>query len=116
MHRLPRLFARAARRYARGVKLSRGVRYMAGSAFSFSGMALFVKIASARLPIGEIVFARAVVTLVLSYVMVRRAGLSPWGTARAGLVLRGLLGFGGLTCYYLAIAHLPLADATTIQN
>jgi drug/metabolite transporter (DMT)-like permease len=116
MHTPARLFARAARRYARGVKLSRGVLYMAASALGFSGMGLLVKIASARLPIGEIVFARAVVTLVLSYAMVRRADLSPWGTARAGLVFRGLLGFGGLSGYYLAIAHLPLADATTIQN
>jgi drug/metabolite transporter (DMT)-like permease len=98
------------------VKLSRGVLYMAISALGFSGMGLLVKIASPRLPTGEIVFARAIVTLVLSYVMVRRAGLPLWGTARMSLVFRGLLGFGGLTTYYLAIAHLPLADATTIQN
>ena len=98
------------------MKLSRGVLYMAISALGFSGMGLLVKIASPRLPTGEIVFARAIVTLVLSYVMVRRAGLPLWGTARLPLVFRGLLGFGGLTSYYLAIAHLPLADATTIQN
>lgn len=103
-------------RYPRRVKLSRGVLYMATSAFGFSGMGLLVKVASPRLPTGEIVFARAVVTLVLSYGLVRRAGLSPWGTARTALVLRGLVGFGGLSGYYLAIAHLPLADATTIQN
>jgi drug/metabolite transporter (DMT)-like permease len=77
---------------------------------------LLVKVASPRLPTGEIVFARVVVTLVLSYGMLRRAGLSPWGTAKGALVFRGLLGFGGLSGYYLAIAYLPLADATTIQN
>jgi len=98
------------------VKVSRGVVYMAASALGFSGMGLLVKLASPRLPTGEIVFARAVVTLVLSYGMLRRADLSPWGTARMGLAFRGLLGFGGLSTYYLAIAHLPLADATTIQN
>jgi drug/metabolite transporter (DMT)-like permease len=98
------------------VKLSRGVLYMAASAFSFSVMALLVKLASPRLPTGEIVFARAIVTLVLSYAMVRRAGLRLWGNAWQRLVFRGLLGFGGLTGYYLALAHLPLADATTIQN
>ena len=75
-----------------------------------------MKLASARLPTGEIVLARAVVTLVISYVMVRRAGLSPWGNHRGKLVLRGLLGFGGLTGYYAAIALLPIADATTIQQ
>jgi drug/metabolite transporter (DMT)-like permease len=92
------------------------VLFMAASAFGFSAMAVLVKVASPRLPTGEIVFARAAVTLVLSYVMVRRAGLSPWGRERRSLVFRGLLGFGGLTGYYLAIARLSLADATTIQN
>jgi drug/metabolite transporter (DMT)-like permease len=98
------------------VKLPRGVLYMAASAFGFSTMAMLVKVASPRLPTGEIVFARAVVTLVLSYMMVRRAGLSPWGHRHVPLMFRGLLGFGGLTAYYIGIARLPLADATTIQN
>jgi drug/metabolite transporter (DMT)-like permease len=89
---------------------------MATSALGFSGMGLLVKLASPRLPTGEIVFARAIVTLALSYAMVRRAGLPVWGNAWRPLVFRGLLGFGGLTGYYLAIARLPLADATTIQN
>jgi drug/metabolite transporter (DMT)-like permease len=107
---------RAARGTLGGVKLSRGVLFMTASAFGFSLMGLLVKIATGRLPTGEIVFARAVVTLVLSYVMVKRADLSPWGAVRSALVFRGFLGFGGLSGYYLAIARLPLADATTIQN
>lgn len=101
------------------MKLSRGVLYMAASAFGFSAMSVLVKVASERLPTGEIVLARAVVTLGLSYVMIARAGLpppAPWGTRRAGLVFRGVLGFGGLAAYYAALARLPLADATTIQN
>ena len=99
-----------------GVTLSRGLLYMAASALGFSAMSMLVKVASPRLPTGEIVLARAIVTLVISYVMVRRAGLSPWGTHRGKLVLRGLLGFGGLAGYYLALALLPIADATTIQQ
>jgi drug/metabolite transporter (DMT)-like permease len=98
------------------VKLSRAVWYMAASALGFSVMSMLVKIASERLPTGEIVLARAVVTLAASYVMVRRARLPLWGTNRKGLALRGVLGFGGLSLYYLSLAHLPLADATTIQN
>jgi drug/metabolite transporter (DMT)-like permease len=95
---------------------SRGVLYMAASALGFSAMSLLVKLASPRLPTGEIVLARAVLTLVISYVMVRRAGLSPWGTQRGKLVFRGVLGFGGLSCYYAALARLQLADATILQN
>lgn len=96
--------------------IPRGVAYMVASALGFSAMSLLVKIASARLPTGEIVLARAVVTLVVSYAMVRRAGIPTWGTNQRGLVFRGLLGFGGLTLYYLSLAYLPLADATTIQQ
>lgn len=98
------------------MKLSRGLLYMAASALGFSCMSLLVKLVSARLPTGEIVFSRAVVTLALSYAMVRRAGLSPWGNQVGPLLVRGVIGFGGLTSLYVALAHLPLADATTLQN
>ena len=89
---------------------------MAASAFGFSAMAVLVKLASPRLPTGEIVFGRALITTIISFVMVRRAGLSLWGTQRASLVLRGVLGFGGLAGYYVALARLPIADAATLQS
>jgi drug/metabolite transporter (DMT)-like permease len=99
------------------VKLSRGVLYMVASALGFSTMSMLVKLASERLPTGEIVLARAVVTLVVSYAMVVRAGVpARWGIERRKLMLRGLLGFVALAGYYLAIALLPVADAATLQQ
>ncbi|MGE5183014.1 MAG: DMT family transporter [Acidobacteriota bacterium] len=95
---------------------SRGVMYMAGSAFAFSVMALLVKLASDELPTGEIVLARAAVTLVLSYAMLRRRGVPVWGHNKRGLLLRGCIGFCALACYYVSLRQLPLADATTLQN
>jgi drug/metabolite transporter (DMT)-like permease len=89
---------------------------MALSALGFSGMSVFVQIAERELPTGEIVLVRAVITLVLSLALVLRAGLSPWGTQYWRLVVRGMLGFAGLALYYLSLARLPLADATTLQN
>ena len=94
----------------------RAASYMALSAFGFSVMAMLVKLAARELPTGEIVLARAIVTLILSFWLVRRAGLSPWGTRRAGLMFRGCLGFSGLAFYYLSLARLPLAEATTLQS
>ncbi len=97
--------------------MSRGALYMICSALGFSVMSVLVKVASeGGLPTGEIVAARAIVTLVVSYWMVKRADLPLWGNERGKLMFRGLLGFGGLTCYYGSLAHLPLADATTIQQ
>lgn len=95
--------------------LSPGLRYMAYSAFWFSIMSLLVKLAGRRLPSMEIVFVRAVVTLVLSWAMLRRAKLSPWGGRRGLLAVRGIIGFLSLTCFYFGIVHLPLAEATLIQ-
>ncbi len=94
---------------------SRGVLYMALSALGFSVMSVLVKLVSARIPTGEIVLARAVMTLAISYAMVKRADLSPWGNQRGRLFFRGLLGFSALGCYYVALARLPLADATTLH-
>jgi drug/metabolite transporter (DMT)-like permease len=95
---------------------SRAAGYMALSALGFSVMAVLVKLAAREMPTGEIVLARAIITLGLSYALVRRAGLSPWGTQRGRLVVRGILGFSGLAFYYLSLARLPLAEATTLQN
>jgi drug/metabolite transporter (DMT)-like permease len=93
-----------------------GVLYMAASAALFSAMAVLVKLAGERLPAPEIILVRVVVTLILSWAMLRRARMSPWGTRHGALALRGLLGFVALSCYYWTLTRLPLADATTIQQ
>ncbi len=96
--------------------LSPGVRAMLISAFAFSVMSALVKSVGDRLPSVEIAFVRAVITLGISAYQVRRAGLSPFGTGdRKWLIVRGLLGFLGLHCYFYAVTALPLADATVIH-
>ncbi len=92
-----------------------GVRHMVAAAFFFSLMSLLVKLAGRRLPSSEIVFARSLFSLVISYAMVRQARLSPWGRRKGLLLLRGLAGFGGLTCFFYAVTRLPLADVTVIH-
>ncbi len=88
---------------------------MVASAFAFSVMSALVKEAGQRLPSQEIVLGRAIVSLILSYWLVRRIGIEIWGVRRRLLVVRGLLGFVGLSCYYYSVTHLPLAEATVIQ-
>ncbi|MEZ4271836.1 MAG: DMT family transporter [Myxococcota bacterium] len=92
-----------------------GIANLVASAFFFSLMSLCVKLAGSRLPSFEMVLARGIVTLVLSYIALKRAGTPLWGNRRGLLVLRGLLGFVGLSSFYYAITELPLADATVIQ-
>lgn len=95
--------------------LSAGLQYMVLGAFWFSVMSLGVKLAGQRLPSIEIVFVRGVITLALSYWLVRRAGLHLPGRRPGLLVVRGLFGSLALTCFYFSLVHLPLADATVIQ-
>jgi drug/metabolite transporter (DMT)-like permease len=96
-------------------KTGGGLRYMVAAAFFFSVMSLFVKLAGQRLPTTEIVLARSVVMLVISYGLVRRADLRPWGTRKPLLVIRGLIGFSALLCFFVAVTRLPLADLTVIH-
>jgi drug/metabolite transporter (DMT)-like permease len=103
---------------AAAARVSPGVRDMAVSAFWFSVMSLGVKAAGRRLPSQEVVLVRGVITLALSWAVLRRAGLGVRGAGRvrqAELLLRGALGTAGLTCFYASLVRLPLAEATLLQ-
>ncbi len=95
--------------------MHRGIAYLLSAALFFSLMSLFVKLAGERLPSSMMVLARGVVTLVISAALVWRAGLSPLGHNKPLLLLRGLLGFVGLVCFFYAVTTLPLAEVTVIH-
>jgi drug/metabolite transporter (DMT)-like permease len=88
---------------------------MVASALSFSLMGVCVKQVGGRIPAAEVVLARAVVSVVLSWILLRRAGLSPWGQRRGLLIWRGAIGSVALLCVYIALTELPLASATVLQ-
>ena len=85
-------------------------------AFWFSVMSVLVKLVGRRLPSMEIVFFRGILTLAMSYAMVRRLGITPvLGVNRRLLLQRGILGAAALACFLFSLTHLPLAEATLIQ-
>jgi drug/metabolite transporter (DMT)-like permease len=88
---------------------------MAVAAFFFSLMAALAKVAGGHVPLMEIVLARSVVVAVLAGTALHRSGTSFRGKEPGLLVLRGVLGFAALTCFYFAVIRLPLADATVIH-
>ena len=88
---------------------------MALGAFFFSLMSLLVKLAGQRLPSQEIVFVRAAISLLLTLALLRHRRTRPWGNRRGLLLLRGVVGFAALSCFYYSVVHMPLADATVIQ-
>ncbi|MCA8973944.1 MAG: DMT family transporter [Planctomycetes bacterium] len=89
---------------------------MAQSAMWFAVMSLLVKLAGATMPLMQVVFGRGLVTLLLSSLLLWRAGLWPLGTRTGLLLMRGVFGSTALICFYAAIVHLPLAEATVIQQ
>lgn len=93
----------------------RGLGLLVGAAFWFSVMSVLVKFAGRELPMGMAMFARSVVTLVFSYAVVRRQGLSLRSAEPHLLLLRGLFGLGGIVCFFTAILSLPIAEATVLQ-
>lgn len=88
---------------------------MVASALSFSLMGVCVKQVGGRIPAAEVVFARATVSLALSWWLLHRAGIPAWGKRRWLLIWRGAIGTAALLCVYAALAALPLAAATVLQ-
>ena len=86
------------------------------SALGFSVMAACVKeVNSIGLPVLEIVAARALVSIVISYLDIKRKNISLWGHNKALLIARGTVGSFALMFVYYAVTTLPLAEATLLQ-
>ena len=98
------------------INIPPSVAYMFFSALCFASMSGCVKAAHLKgIPVLEILAARALVSLTLSYLDIRRKGISPWGHNRPLLVARGVVGTIALVCVFYAVTILPLAEATLIQ-
>ncbi len=96
--------------------LPASVWYMLLSALGFSLMAACVKLVSTYgVPVLEIVAARAIVSGFISYVDIKRKGISLWGNNKPWLVARGVVGALALIFVYYAVTTLPLAEATILQ-
>ena len=84
------------------------------STLLFAGMNACVKHLH-HLPALEIIFFRSLFSIGASYVALRRLGVAPFGHNHRLLISRGSTGAVALICYFLALHHLPLATAVTLQ-
>ena len=67
------------------------------------------------IPLLQIIFVRAVISVALSLADIYRAGVHPLGHRRVLLFGRGLSGFLALTGVFYALLHLSMAQATILQ-
>ena len=52
-----------------------GIKYLIGSGFAFSLMSVCVKAIGSRIPISELVFARAVMSLIMTRILILKNSL-----------------------------------------
>jgi drug/metabolite transporter (DMT)-like permease len=84
------------------------------ASFFFSLMNVLVKFLP-HIPAVEIAFFRALVSLGLSFVILKRLRIPLMGNRPASLLMRGFFGAGALILYFITLQQMPLASAVTIQ-
>jgi len=94
--------------------LSPGVRYMLLATFLFACMNVLVKLV-AHIPAVEAVFFRSLISLVMSYSVLRVQRVNMWGNNRKWLMARGAFGAVALVLYFTLLQDIPLATAITLQ-
>lgn len=80
----------------------------------FAAMNVMVKYIP-RIGAVEIVFFRSIVSLIMSYVMLRQLNIPVWGNNKKWLIIRGMAGSGGLLVFFATIKEIPLGSAIAIQ-
>src|SRR6185436_5851899 len=66
-------------------------------------------------PMQSVVLSRGVLMTATFVTLARRQGVPILGNNPAMLLVRGLLGYGALSCYFWSVQHLPLGDAVLLQ-
>ncbi len=80
----------------------------------YAGMNWCIKYVGS-IPAIEVVFFRSLVTLSLSWIIIKRKKLNPFGTHKKLLILRGVFGFFGLTIFIYTVQRMSLASAVTLN-
>ncbi|MBJ6120154.1 DMT family transporter [Pontibacter sp. BT310] len=93
---------------------SKGVQYMLLSTLFFALMNVCIKLVP-HIPAIEIIFFRSVISVVMSYLVLRRQQVNIWGTNKGLLITRGITGAIALVLYFTTLQNIPLATAVTIQ-
>ncbi len=93
----------------------KGIKFLIGSGLAFSLMSVCVKQIGDKIPVSELVFSRAAISLIITRFLLLRNNINPWGCKKKLLILRGLFGTLALFCIFKALTILPIATATVIQ-
>ena len=93
----------------------KGIKFLIGSGLAFSLMSVCVKAIGGKIPISELVFARATISIIITRFFLYKKKINPWGYQKKLLITRGFLGTIALFCIFKSLTILPIATATVIQ-
>ena len=82
--------------------------------FLFALMNVCVKQVS-HIPAIEVILFRSGISLLMSWVVLKRQNVSVWGTHHGLLITRGVAGAMALILFFTTLQNIPLATAATIQ-
>ena len=93
-----------------------GIALKLASVVLFAGMTLCVKLLGRAIPVGQTIFVRGIISVVvLALIAQRTEGLHLLKTSNwRGHALRSLSGTVSMFCLFAAVTMIPLADATAI--
>ena len=97
------------------MKIPLGVRYMLLATLAFSLMKVFVKYIPS-IPAIEIVFFRAIISMILSLVYLLPKKIAVFGNNKGILAARGAVGAVALILNYYLLHEIPLAAASILTN
>lgn len=87
---------------------------MLTASIAFALMNLSVK-SIGHIPVFEVILFRALITLALSYGILKKRKVNPWGSHHRFLIARGVFGSLGLIGYFYTLQHMQLANAIVIH-
>ncbi len=96
----------------------KGILLMLLSAFLFAVMQILINITGDRIPLMEQVFFRNIVSLIISFVIIKRHGLSMFGAKKYQpfLFMRSAFGLMGLVSLFYAASRASQADVTILSK
>lgn len=94
----------------------RGALWLVAGSLIFTGVGIFIRLASEHLDSLQIAFFRSAFGLVFVVPLLIRRKHNPFGTDRMWEHFnRAVMGTAAMVCGFYAVSHLPLADATAIS-
>lgn len=96
----------------------KGAALMCSSAFFFSAMQIAINLTGGTIPLMEQIFARSFISLLISFVLIRKSGNSLFGAREHQplLFMRSIFGFLGFIGLFYSSAHAHQGDVSTLMK